>query len=615
MRGETRGKILAALAIVLLVVSAFFAKQFVLYDFHMNASDYRIAAAEGMRPAGADTGVWISFGEDREVQYGLESGRTAVGLRIYAKFTEGAGEITEEIQRPDGRLGEESFGNLILALSGQELDVDGDGVEETVYDFARADFGPHAFEPYPIRFSMEELPLELCLFNRREIQVYWRGELLREGEVEVTSSDGSSRTYTLTENGCLDGLPIRDIRNGFTVTYIPDGQGSGGLENGGETVYRMYYALEDYPYFSQHFWKAHLPLVLTFALSALGIILFQTVRNIRARKTAEYAIYSRETAGLHKNSLRTKTSSRFLLIRWSLLLAAMFFWTYAGKLLGQGQRLNEIAVPVFACPFNLDQVVETPCYYLSHLPDLFTRFGEDFPVQNLAYAAAFFVTLLFCIVFLGKIFCGFLCPAGLLQDMMDKLREVLHIRPITVTDRMNRILQPVKWAWIILFLGFAFAGGDFCDICPLKVFATAQGGFWTNLYLGGFLAVVILVGSFFIRRFWCLICPMGYLMGLFYRFNLFHLKKDCTACTECGACYDACPMRIKQIYKEREKELVQNVDCLMCGECIRQCPENDALSMTFCGKKIFTASRKTFLSKYKHPVKMPKQEGGDGHET
>ena len=149
-----------------------------------------------------------------------------------------------------------------------------------------------------------------------------------------------------------------------------------------------------------------------------------------------------------------------------------------------------------------------------------------------------------------------------------------------------------------MFLGFAFTGRDFCDICPLKVFATAQGGFWTNLYLGGFLAVIILVGSFFIKRFWCLICPMGYLMGIFRKFNLFHLKKDCMACTECGACYEACPMRIKEIYTEREKENVQTIDCMMCGECIHKCPEDHALSMTFCGKKIYSSSSQSFLSKY-----------------
>ena len=90
-------------------------------------------------------------------------------------------------------------------------------------------------------------------------------------------------------------------------------------------------------------------------------------------------------------------------------------------------------------------------------------------------------------------------------------------------------------------------------------------------------------------------------MGIFQKFNLFHLKKDCMACTECGACYEACPMRIKSIYTEREKEDVQTIDCMMCGECIHKCPEDNALSMTFCGKKIYSSSRQSFLSKYARP--------------
>ena len=128
-----------------------------------------------------------------------------------------------------------------------------------------------------------------------------------------------------------------------------------------------------------------------------------------------------------------------------------------------------------------------------------------------------------------------------------------------------------------------------------------------NYALGGFLAVPLLAGSFFIKRFWCLMCPMGYLLGVFHKFNLFKLKKDCTSCTECGACYNACPMRIKSIYTEREKVNVQTVDCLMCGECIDKCPEDKALSMTFCGKAFYQSSRKTFMSKFA-------RKQGDGKE-
>jgi len=47
-----------------------------------------------------------------------------------------------------------------------------------------------------------------------------------------------------------------------------------------------------------------------------------------------------------------------------------------------------------------------------------------------------------------------------------------------------------------------------------------------------------------------------------------------------------------------DKVNVQTVDCLMCGECIDKCPEDKALSMTFCGKAFYQSSRKTFMSKF-----------------
>ena len=142
------------------------------------------------------------------------------------------------------------------------------------------------------------------------------------------------------------------------------------------------------------------------------------------------------------------------------------------------------------------------------------------------------------------------------------------------------------------------------------MFSTALGGWWASYTLTGFLTVFLLVGSFFIKRFWCLMYPMGYLLGIFYKFNLFKLKKDCAACTECGACYEACPMRLKNIYTGRDKANVQTVDCLMCGECIHKCPENNALRLTFCGKDIYKSSRKAFISKY-----APKTSAGKERQT
>lgn len=585
MKERKIGTAVVCAVCVFLIVSAFFAKSLVLYDFHMDVSDYRYARTEE-KPLSADTAVWFSYGgKGKAFFYGLGNSVQEKSLTVYALSQTGEISVTKGKENP---IRQDSLGHFIAALPMAELDVDGDGEKEKVYDYARADFGANAFNPAPQRFLAEEIPFELVFAERKYIMVYYRKEILKDADVLVTSYDGEQKKYRTDEHGWIQGLPNRDIREGFTASYSPDGK----------TVYRMYYALEDYPYFSEHFWKAHLPLAVIFALAGIGIMAVCLIRNRMEKKNPDYAVYGREHTGIYPYAVHRKTKSKFLLVRWLCLFAGMFLWTYAGRMIHQGQALNEIAIPVFSCPFNLDQVTEAPCYYLSHLPSLFGRFGEDFPVRNMTYGLLFLVTLLFCFVFLGRVLCGFFCPAGLLQDLMDKLRQALHIRPIVVTDRMNHFLQPIKWVWILLFLGFAFTGGDFCDICPLKGFTTAQGGYWTNLYLGGFFAVVILVCSFFIKRFWCIICPLGYLMGLFKRFNLFQLKKDCTSCTECGACYHACPMRIKSIYTEREKENVQTVDCMMCGECIHKCPEDNALSMTFCKKAIYQSSRKTFMSRF-----------------
>ena len=105
-----------------------------------------------------------------------------------------------------------------------------------------------------------------------------------------------------------------------------------------------------------------------------------------------YAVYSRERPGFGSHPLRERTNSKFLLTRWLFLLFGFFFWTYAGKLIHQGQALNQIAVPVFSCPFNLDQTLESSCYYLTHLPVLFTR--------NWGYIICFLATLfLICYTF------------------------------------------------------------------------------------------------------------------------------------------------------------------------------------------------------------------------
>lgn len=259
MKGRKIGVAIVCAVCAFLIVSAFFAKDFVLYDFHMNVPDYHYTKTQEEKPLSADTSVWFSYGDGgKAVSYGIDEGIQEENLTVYALAQTGEISVTKGKENP---IRQDSLGHFIAALPMTELDIDGDGKVEKVYDYARADFGLNAFNPAPQRFLTGEIPFELVFAERKYIMVYYGNEILKDAEVLVTAHNGEQKRYRTDEHGWIQGLPNRDIREGFTAAYSPDGL----------SVYRMHYALEDYPYFSAHFWKAHLPLAVIFPWRSLGL--------------------------------------------------------------------------------------------------------------------------------------------------------------------------------------------------------------------------------------------------------------------------------------------------------------------------------------------------------
>lgn len=279
------------------------------------------------------------------------------------------------------------------------------------------------------------------------------------------------------------------------------------------------------------------------------------------------------------------THKWFHRIRWALMLLTFLFMSYGLRLLGGW--ITAVAIPVFSCTVNTEQALGTPSWTFSHL-DQFLADGVT------SYVITYLATYVLMAVLFGRMFCGFICPMGFLQDIMWKISEILHVEKFSRKERFVKILDVCKYLVLMAFFGLAFFGLNFCDFCPAIITITGAAGVKTQLTAGYVFGVIMLVLSFFMRRFWCNICPMGYLVGLFHKVCLFRLKKDCTACTSCAACYESCPMRIKTIYTEEQMSDVTTTECIFCGECIRKCPENGALAIAFCGKKFYTASRKDF---------------------
>lgn len=189
------------------------------------------------------------------------------------------------------------------------------------------------------------------------------------------------------------------------------------------------------------------------------------------------------------------------------------------------------------------------------------------------------ILLLYCILF-GRMICGWVCPFGLIQELLYKIpTPKLKKSPVT---RILSYLKYVILVFFVLIVPITYAFRDtplpaFCKyICPA---GTLEGGLGLlsnkvnesyfamlgPLFTWKFLLLVsIAVGSVFAFRLFCrFLCPLGALYGLFNRISVFGVRVDPKSCVDCGRCVSHCRL---DIYHVGDQE------CISCGECMDVCP-------------------------------------------
>ena len=182
---------------------------------------------------------------------------------------------------------------------------------------------------------------------------------------------------------------------------------------------------------------------------------------------------------------------------------------------------------------------------------------------------------------LGRVICGWLCPVGMIQ-------ELLHKVP-TPKLKKNRYTRALSWLKYVILAVFAviipfwyslqqYPLPAFCKyICPAGTLEGAVGllSHPANAEKFSMLGILftrkllilagVLAACVFIYRAFCrFLCPLGALYGLFARIALLGVRVDKSQCSGCGACLRACPMDVGR---------VGDHECIHCGECIGVCPE------------------------------------------
>ncbi len=194
-------------------------------------------------------------------------------------------------------------------------------------------------------------------------------------------------------------------------------------------------------------------------------------------------------------------------------------------------------------------------------------------------------------ILLGRMICGFICPFGLIQELLYKIKT-----PKLKKNKVTKLFSYLKYVILVFFvfivpLMYGLRNvplPGFCKyICPAGTIEGAFGLLSNKVNEGELarlgplftwkfiLAVSIIVGCVFIFRMFCrFLCPLGALYGIFNRISVLGIKLDKPSCTDCGLCISKCKMDISK---------VGDAECISCGECISVCPTQ---AISFKGNKV-----------------------------
>ncbi len=171
---------------------------------------------------------------------------------------------------------------------------------------------------------------------------------------------------------------------------------------------------------------------------------------------------------------------------------------------------------------------------------------------------------------LGRVFCGWLCPADLLFELAGKARQWAGIKTDVTFSRATKLAVLAAGVVAAVVLG----NQVFAEIYPPRIVG-AELYLWITFGAFGagawFFLAVVAFEIFVSRRFWCrYVCPGGALYALLGRYRLLRLKIDQGACTECRLCNVSCEFGLDPMAGRFGQE------CNNCGLCVRACG-HDAL--------------------------------------
>ena len=193
---------------------------------------------------------------------------------------------------------------------------------------------------------------------------------------------------------------------------------------------------------------------------------------------------------------------------------------------------------------------------------------------------------------IGRMICGWVCPVGLFQELIFKIKSIKIVIP-----KYFSALPYIMLIVFVIMLPYITTEHWFSKLCPVGTLSAGiplvawnpinpstgaptiePGAIGTLFVVKVLILIAVLALCVFAKRPFCrYICPLGLFWSFFNKTSVMKLKVD-DSCTKCDTCVDICPEGIS-VYEDPNSG-----DCVRCLECVK-CKHVKIVNSIPSGKK------------------------------
>ncbi len=187
-----------------------------------------------------------------------------------------------------------------------------------------------------------------------------------------------------------------------------------------------------------------------------------------------------------------------------------------------------------------------------------------------------FLLMFISSLFLGRGFCGWVCPGAGCQEAIFLARD----KKVTTGDYIKWFIW-LPWISLIVLLAIRSGGYNKIDVFYMTTYGISVGDIPSIISYFVVLIFLIVLPAFAIgkRSFCHHLCWMAPFMIIgrkirnYFQWTSLQLNPDPEACKQCHTCSKNCPMSLP-VEEMVKHENMEHVECILCGTCADGCKQS-----------------------------------------